>query len=154
MTMSGPGKILVLTDPQSQVSLTALLYNFDVDSPQLKPQHTQCLDAHVKSFLSNGYYPQIVGFASRTGTDAHNWSLSKARADNVERYLQRFNPNNTAHWVALSVAVGEEAARLLGVKDGIEDEHWRGVWLNIRPKTWKVRPSPGLKAIPRHFGLY
>jgi hypothetical protein len=151
--MSGPGKIRLFSDPDSQASLTVLLYNFDVDSPQLKPQHTQWLDAHIKSFLASGYYPQIVGLASRSGADAHNWSLSKARADNVEQYLQRFNPTNTVHWKAVTVAVGEEAARLLGIRDGIEDEHWRGVWLNIHPMTARSGPPSGPKTVPRNFDL-
>ncbi|MGH2362903.1 MAG: hypothetical protein ACRDGM_20435 [bacterium] len=127
--MAGSGQIREYTTYAPH--LAALLYDFDIGSPILKPRHRDWLNTNVPSSLTADSSVLIVGLASRTGSDAFNLSLSKLRALSVENLIQGLAAAKARPLVDLSVALGEEAARIAGLKDGVEDERWRGVFLNI-----------------------
>jgi hypothetical protein len=70
--------------------LPALLYNYDVNVAHMKPEHKQFLDSFVVPFLkikSLEIFVWIGGFASRTGNEEDDTSLSEARARTVHSYL-------------------------------------------------------------------
>src|SRR5215813_13573192 len=91
---TGPGKIRVLkirdgaappvpttfNNVASATSIQAVLYNFDIDGDTLKREHREWLKEHVVPQLGN---PQVTikltGEASRTGSDDHNFDLSRRR---------------------------------------------------------------------------
>src|SRR6202007_1253544 len=110
--------------------VTALLHHFDVASPELKPEHVLWLSSNLGSLLGNNMTIFACGLASRTGPDRFNLALSHSRANRVMTYIKSLNgwrlTTNT------KVAVGEEAARLIGVRDNVEDGLWRGVFLSAQ----------------------
>src|SRR5215510_10633551 len=66
------------------------LYNFDVDSDELKNLHQHWLDQHVihPGIAPGGRrYVVLHGFASRTHDEGYNDQLSNRRAQRVRAYL-------------------------------------------------------------------
>lgn len=125
--MGGPGQIDVYTSDPEQ--LTALLYDFDVNFAHLKPEHVFWIRWMVMPYRTRTMKALIVGLTSRTGSEALNLRLSKRRADNVSSQLYLLDP---AHLVTeTKVAHGEDAAGIAGLRDGVEDGRWRGVFLNL-----------------------
>ncbi len=64
---------------------------FDIDSARIKPEYlkdrdeaVQFMQAHPTARLTRVI---VEGYADRVGTDAHNYKLSKKRAENVMQYL-------------------------------------------------------------------
>jgi len=160
----GIGKVRVVsTEPP-----VALLYAFDVGSPVLKPQHSDWLIKNMPPYLTPVFKPQhsdwvnknripyltpylgifIIGLASRTGSDGFNMDLSWSRVRNVEGALQDLaRAQGDSWWRAaarsvgdLRVALGEEAARIAGIADGVEDERYRGVLIGVGKA-----PPPAIK---------
>ena len=109
--------------------LTVLLYNFDVGESVLKPEHQQYLESNARPFLKRGFTSTIVGLASRTGPDAYNMTLSKARAAKVADALQKLDFSRLLE--SVQIGAGEEAAALLGDADKTESDQFRGVLLSI-----------------------
>jgi hypothetical protein len=75
------------------------LVNFDVNSPQLRPEHGPIIDRLVVPFMVKAvkhlgpgrYNLNVIGSASATGTDELNLTLGKNRADNAAMYaIQKF----------------------------------------------------------------
>jgi hypothetical protein len=145
--MSGPGKITIYL--YTEFALQALLYNFDVNSSELKWEHLNWINMnltpHAPKIKGLILAPQrtpnmialICGLASRTGSDELNWRLAKRRADEVSRRI-RLTGEATLSSMEIKFGVGEEAARLAGFKDGVEDERWRAVFINLYDPS-KVR---------------
>jgi hypothetical protein len=143
---SGPGKIQIFL--ATSYELQALLYNFDINSSELKPEHrswiTRTIGVHPPPSPGVQVTPQrtikmtwaLVGLASRTGSDALNWRLAKRRAEAVSTAIWLLDPGLLPD--EIKFGVGEEAARLAGMKDGIEDERWRAVFVRLYDPT-KVR---------------
>jgi hypothetical protein len=137
--MAIPGKFQILL--YSESDLQVLLYNFDVNSAELKPQHRAWIGreiaVHPPARPGLTMAPQrtremewlIVGLASRSGSDTLNWNLAKRRAAVVSDAIWLLNPGLLP--VETKFGVGEEAARLAGLKDGLEDERWRSVFLRL-----------------------
>lgn len=75
--------------------LDIYLFNFAVNSDQLRRQHIKYLDdffgdkTQFDMFQSfHGYWNATIhGEASRSGTDTHNFDLSTRRCDSMRRYL-------------------------------------------------------------------
>jgi hypothetical protein len=126
-------KTYVATDSD----LTVLLYNFDVGAARLKPAHQQYLKTNLPQYLSLETTATIVGLASPTGPDGFNFDLSRWRAEAVQAFIQSFDTPGYFLPVT-SLHVGEEAARIAGLKDGAEDGRWRGVLLQVH------KPAPTL----------
>jgi hypothetical protein len=127
--MSGPGKISVYAT--AETALQALLYNFDIGSSKSKPEHDAWIQQTVAPYLwkrDTGLL--FIGFASRAGPDGFNFALSKARAESVSKQVFL-----SQHGVSLptetKIYVGERAAAVAGLKDGVEDEKWRSVMLTL-----------------------
>src|SRR5215467_8887837 len=95
--MSGPGKVrgwshLRKTDDRIDtkwVEASLLLYNFYIDSPKLKTEHTDFLDKQVAIYLTlnPGARISLRGTASSTGTREYDRDLSKKRQDAVIDFL-------------------------------------------------------------------
>lgn len=145
--MSKPGRIGVYkTDPGS---LQALLFNFDVNVHTLKPEHWAWINENVGvgGLVFRGQAASvgttqllIAGLASRTGNNAFNWALAKRRAFSVAAAIGARNVRGLTP--VIQFGVGEEAARLAGLKDGVEDEKWRGVMLRFDAATKNIPPRP------------
>jgi hypothetical protein len=142
----GPGKITVFTTKP----LAALLYNFDIAGAAVKPQHSNWLKTIAPVYLNPKARVYIAGLASRTGSDSFNFSLSQARAKNVENILQEVAGVAKRPLMDLRIALGEEVARLAGMADGIEDERYRGVYLRVG----ELPPPPTAVLRNRHVKRY
>ena len=148
--MPSEGKVFELFVGSS--NMVALLYNFDVDSSTLKPQHTDWLAKSLKPyFSSNKHRGTIVGLASRTGRNDHNMRLSRARAHAVEAAVLRLDPSAPRIHTYVTAALGEEMARVSGQADNTEDGRWRGVMLKIGDrKPWKpIVPGRPILPLPK-----
>jgi hypothetical protein len=141
---------------------TAKLYNFDVNKFDLKTEHYNWLISVVTPKLRNGGSISILGLASRSGADALNMTLSENRMRAVVNLLRQQVPNNFK--VAIELAVGERAAMFAGVKDGVEQEGWRGVVISawdkptpppppVPPPQPAPQPSPSDKYFKRWLGF-
>jgi hypothetical protein len=145
--MAGPGRI---GDYRTDFgSLQVLLFNFDVNVHQLKPEHRAWINENVGvgGMVFKGQPASIgttqlliCGLASRTGTNALNWELAKKRAFSVAAAIGARNVQDLKP--VIQFGVGEEAARLAGLKDGVEDEKWRGVMLRFDAATKQIPPRP------------
>lgn len=141
--MSRPGKITVFE--QTPIMLKALLYNFDVGSSAVKSEHIEWLTVNAKIFQQRrgNIIISTIGLASRTGSDRYNMNLSKMRGDAVQQEVFFLNPRYLHLRDTTEVYVGERAANPIGIQDNVEDERWRGVFLQIwdRPMP-KYTPPP------------
>jgi hypothetical protein len=118
--------------------LMALLYNFDMASPELKQPHKDYLDFNVKRYLKKGFSATIVGLASPTGPDAFNKTLSQARAQEVAKAVRQIDSNGVLG--TFEFAGGETLARLRGLPNGAESDAWRGVFLWLSDPDRKPKP--------------
>jgi hypothetical protein len=136
--MAGPGKIDAFV--QSATYAHALAFAFDIGQAGLKDAHRSWLDANVLPMVNAGGSIMVIGMASRSGPDAGNLALSKRRADAVVAHLR--GKTRTAFNVASQTAVGEQAAKLAGLRDGVEGERWRAVMIVAWPKPTPPPPPP------------
>jgi hypothetical protein len=127
--MSKTGEVYVYA--QEKELLSALLYDFDIGSPVVKTQHRDWLNTNAPRYFARDMKAIVVGLASRTGSDVLNMKLSRHRAMNVETIFRALAPASARPVMDLRVALGEEAAAIAGIKDGVEDERWRAVFLGI-----------------------
>ncbi len=143
--MPGPGKISLYAKTPSRIQ--ALLYNFDVNSPDLKPEHIDWMKDNVTQYIARREMASsVIGLASRTGDNAYNVRLSKARAHAVSQQLFLLHPKMPTETM---IYVGEEAAALIGVKDGVEDEKWRSVLFTVFEDKLPAPPPSPAKFIDR-----
>lgn len=144
MKPTGPGKIdALLTNWRWEgdtqwAEPTLRLYNFDVDSSELKQEHLDFLNKQVVPDLSDnpGARVAVVGTASLSGESGHNEVLSEKRAKAVMDYLaskgiaaSKFKPGGP-------IGVGDAPAG-----PSKEDERDRSVtlWLQFPLKTEAIR---------------
>jgi hypothetical protein len=139
-----------------------LLHAFDVASPTVKPLHLDWLRKNIVPYLTpkRSWEPRdrvfIIGLASRTGSEEFNRSLSRLRAQNVEKSLLEVGRASgtgwfhaAAHWCTdQMVALGEEAATFAGAPDGVEDERYRGVVIGVG-ETPVLKPIGPIKIVRR-----
>ena len=118
-----------------------LLFNFDVDSSQLKIEHRQYLHDKAVPRIRWGNSVAVVGIASRTGTKLHNFALSLRRA---ERTLEALKSEIREGFNARAVqGIGEMKAEAEGYRDNTEDPRFRSVVLLFAPGPTPPFP-PGL----------
>jgi OmpA family len=134
----GPGQISMTRN--GALAMSALLYNFEVGSWQLKDAHRTWIRSTLLGWTR---IPDmrlvIVGLASRTGKDSSNLALSRRRAQAVSRELAlaaHKMPEETLLYV------GEKAAALVGMGDGVESDRWRAVWISLSDDRGPSAPAP------------
>lgn len=124
----------------------ALLYDFDVDSDQLKADHKRFLEQKVIAQVSAGsdrkWTITVEGRTSRSGAAGHNLALSRARAYAVYEYII----NSAANAAIKPDWVGEVRAARDGEKDGKENMFYRAVEMVIRSE--KQPPPPPVRHVP------
>lgn len=82
---TGPGKGATNPNP---AYFDFLLYNFDVEGTNLKPEHPKYLDDYIVPKILAGWTFVIQGTASRTGSNRFDYLLSQLRANAVTHYLE------------------------------------------------------------------
>jgi hypothetical protein len=144
MKPTGPGKIEALPtnwhweDNTQFAEPTLRLYNFDVDSSELKQAHMEFLNKQVVFFLDDnpGARVTVVGSASLTGESDHNVMLSEKRAKAVTDFFvskgiaaSKFKPGGP-------FGIGDASA-----SPSKEDERDRSVtlWLRFPLKIEDIR---------------
>ena len=145
LEQTGEGKVGVY--PNGGKTNLAILYNFDIDSYLLKPEHKIYLDTFAVPNIGNGGSITLLGMTSRTGDDSHNKQLSTSRTNAVLEYVKRKAPKVI---VFLAIGLGESMAKIGGQKDKTENELSRGVMLATSPKPVKVEIYPKIE-LPRPF---
>jgi hypothetical protein len=86
---TGPGRVSEFDFVDSDLVLTANLYNYDIDGDDLKPEHKKFLQDRVADYLVKyGFHIWLHGHTSRSGDYAYNVGLSKRRAEGVAAYLR------------------------------------------------------------------
>jgi len=143
--MSPPGKITVYMYTDWQ--LTAHLHEYAVNSPDPRPEHRAWIKENVTKYRQREMTALIFGLASRTGTPEHNIKLSKARAEGISSEIQRLDFSSLL--IDTRFALGEEAAKLVGFKDSVEDGRWRGVFLDLYNPAKVPNYGPPLR--PKKF---
>lgn len=122
------------------------LYDFKVNHAELRGAHKRYLDQVARRILADStkdWCVQIQGRASRTGSDARNWTLSVERANAAHKYLKAQVPNASL----IPYGVGETAATEEGDKDGKENMFQRAVLVSVwavsrENKDKKKQPPP------------
>jgi hypothetical protein len=145
------GSVADLSEPGT---VRARLSGFHIDSAGLLSKHRSWLDNHVVPVLAAGGSLTVFGFASRTGSDAHNLALSGRRAEAVLKYLR----NNVRapfpfriprpFGVSTVAGLGESSAKADGHKDGTEDPFYRAVIVSAWHKPTPPPPDPKPKPVP------
>jgi hypothetical protein len=99
--MAETTKGAVRRDVDTGTDRDALLFDFGVDSFKLGTEHSKYLEELITFLETPGRPPMTVsidGFASRTGSAAHNKTLSENREQAVENFLRAhsnvFDPGN------------------------------------------------------------
>jgi hypothetical protein len=117
---TGPGKAETRTTPPS-----LLLFNFDIDGDNLKPEHIQFLRTEALPTLRAGGAARVIGLTDRSGSAGHNQELSERRVARTIEFLRTELPSGLN--LKQMTGFGEEAAAREGFKDGTTDERFRSV---------------------------
>lgn len=118
---TGAGKAEKRLDPPS-----LMLFNFDVDGERLKDEHKAFLRTEALPALLAGGSVRVVGLTDRTGSAAHNKTLSDKRVASTVAFLREVVPNLNLRQTS---GFGEDAAAQEGRQDGTADERFRTVLL-------------------------
>lgn len=137
----------VLVYEESPENLQALLYDFAVDSGELRQAHRRWIKKVVPFWRTRSMSMVLLGLASRTGSYGRNMNLAKARANAVREAVSQLDP--TPMPIALEIPTGEYIAQFLGVKDRTEDALFRSVYLNIYNPRLVAKPPPPPPPPPR-----
>ncbi len=155
---TGPGKLQKLPDGST------LMFNFDVDSAQLKVEHQRFLEQNVISAANanpNGLRVVIGGQADRLGDSAHNVALSNRRIEAITIFLKQRKPRYAWDFVGFGEGTGESNAERAGDKDNTRDDLFRSVIIEVLkpgrpippkpsiPKTFPKKPNVSPRALPR-----
>jgi hypothetical protein len=135
MSSAGPGKIAArLTNWRWEgdtlsAEPTLLLYNFDVDGPNLKKEHVDFLNDQVVPDLGRnpGARVALFGIASLSGESGHNQVLSENRAKAVMNYFVGKGIGASKFEPSKPTGVGDAPAG-----PGREDQRDRAVTLNFK----------------------
>lgn len=108
MAPSGPGRFKSLSSVEGGPPTGYLLYNFDPNKADLKPEHQNDLRETLGQILANGRAQvKLVGRAARSESPGSDIGLSSERADGVGRFLQ-----------SLRIAPGQIQVQALGERFG------------------------------------
>jgi hypothetical protein len=135
---TGSGRV---SEQRSGGNVRGLLYNFDIDGYDLKPEHTYWLNVTALPLLERHpfSYVWITGTTSRTASSQHNQQLSQRRAAQVANYLETRRVSRSqicTNWARIN-AVGES----FSTSPLEEDEVERAVIVEIQPIVIHT-PSP------------
>ena len=84
---TGPAKIEIL-QATSEAAIGALLFNFDFDDAEVKPEHQAWLNEHaVPSLKATDQHVFLRGIASQKGDRQYNLDLSRRRVQAVSDFL-------------------------------------------------------------------
>ena len=137
---TGSGKIDVDSRYSGPGMIKALLYNFDIDGNNVKPEHRLFLQNEVTPLLQGDHgHIWMQGSASKSGTNAYNMALSRHRVHNIAIILRTAGVLDRQMQLD---AIGEEQAQA----HKMEDETDRAVALVVIPVAKKSPPPP--KKIP------
>ncbi len=137
----------VLVYEESPENLQALLYDFAVDSGELRQAHRRWIKKIVPFWRTRNMSMVLLGLASRTGSYGRNMNLATARANAVREAVSQLDPSPMP--IALEIPTGEYIAQFLGVKDRTEDALFRSVYLNIYNPRLVATPPPPPPPPPR-----
>ncbi len=147
--MPSPGTHTILWS-NSQITVVRL-GNFDLESSRLKLEHLRYLNESVAPVLRPHGSLRLIGLAGRSGNVAYNASLGHRRAQAVVNHLRGIA--GSAFAVAHQESLGESAAAMAGVPDGVEHPNWRSViikyWNQPAPPPVIERHSSPLRTIGR-----
>jgi hypothetical protein len=115
-----------------------LLYNFDIDSPELKLEHKEDLRQRIVPALKFHHGVAVVGLASRTGSSAHNLDLSLRRAKATLAFLRSQAGNEFDARPA--IGFGDMKATQEGYRPHTEDPRFRSVVVLLGEQ--RVAPFP------------
>lgn len=137
----------VLVYEESPENLQALLFDFAIDSGELRSAHRAWIRKVVPFWRTRNMSMVLLGLASRTGSYGRNMNLAKARANAVREAVSQLDPSPMP--IALEIPTGEYIAQFLGVKDRTEDALFRSVYLNIYNPRLVAKPPPPPPPPPR-----
>jgi hypothetical protein len=143
--LTGPGKKEKLPDGST------LLFNFDIDSSDLKKEHRDFLENTIVKAANNspnGLRVVVGGSADRLGDAGHNVALSNRRIDAVIAFLKRRKPGYRWTFVGFGQGVGETTAERAGDRDNTRDDLFRSVIVEVLAPGQPVPPKP---SIPKSF---
>jgi hypothetical protein len=142
--MPGPGQIHMHSSGPFQFN--ALLYNFEIDSSEVKPEHIDWISTIIPPlYKRTGIQIVMAGLASRTGSDSYNMALSRRRVEAVGNkiFLANAKRDNVSLNIEMTTYFGESAAAYAGVQDGVEDDLWRAVNISVsESKLYAYLPPP------------
>ena len=115
-----------------------LLFNFDIDSAQLKLEHKEDLRQRIVPALKFHHGVAVVGLTSRTGTTAHNQHLSLRRAENTLAFLR--SEAGAEFDARPAIGFGEMKAKQEGYRPNSEDPRFRSVVILLGEQ--RVAPFP------------
>jgi peptidoglycan hydrolase-like protein with peptidoglycan-binding domain len=130
-----------------------LLFNFDIDSTALKPEHVAFLEQNVLSAAQvnpSGLRVVIGGSADRLGDAAYNVALSNRRIEAVATFLRQRMPSYPWDLQGFGQGVGEDTAARAGDPDNTEDERFRSVIIEVLKPGQPIPPRPNIpKVFPK-----
>ncbi len=115
-----------------------LIFNFDIDSAQLKIEHKEDLRQLIVPRLKFHHGVAVVGLTSRTGTTAHNQDLSLRRAKNTLAFLR--SEAGDEFDARPAIGFGEMKAKEEGYRPNSEDSRFRSVVVLLGEQ--RVAPFP------------
>ena len=142
---TGPGRSQKLPDGST------LLFNFDIDSSELKTEHRAFLERTILTAANNspaGLRVVIGGSADRLGDAQYNVALSNRRIDAVAAFLKQRKPGYRWTFVGFGQGVGEATAERAGDRDNTRDDLFRSVIVEVLAPGRPVPPKPN---IPKNF---
>ena len=121
----------------------AKLVGFRINSAELQLVHKTWLNDNIVPIMLDGGSAVLAGYASRSGSAAHNLKLSGRRAEAVAGHIRIGAAGRgmlSMSAITVNPAFGETAAAAAGQKDGTEDALYRAVHV----KAWRkpVLPPP------------
>jgi hypothetical protein len=150
--ITGPGKIQKLPDGST------LLFNFDIDSSVLKPEHRAFLEQNIVSAANanpGGVRVVIGGSADRLGDSGHNVALSNRRIEAVSAFLKQRKPGYPWVFVGFGQGAGESSAERAGDKDDTRDDLFRSVIIEVLTPGRPIPPKPRIpNAFPKKPNVF
>jgi hypothetical protein len=143
--LTGRGEFQKLPDGST------LLFNFDIDSSVLKPEHRAFLEQNIVSAANaspGGLRVVVGGSADRLGDAGHNVALSNRRIEAVTSFLKQRKPGYPWDFVGFGEGVGEATAERAGDKDDTRDDLFRSVIIEVLARGRPIPPKP---SIPKRF---
>ncbi len=144
---TGPGQTQKLPDGST------LLFNFDIDSAVLKPEHIAFLQQNVLTAANanpGGLRVVLGGSADRLGDAGHNVALSNRRIDAVVNFLKQRLPRYPWDFKGFGEGVGEDTAKRAGDEDGTRDDLFRSVIIEVLKPGQPIPPKPNIpKVFPK-----